>query len=92
MLKLFDKLPKNLCRNVKYIYFIIIFGGKHMNKARIYEIMKNKEIYDVFYNERPIWIQSIQDDIAKIGFMDSTEIKDVYIEDLYEKNLYNKNN
>ncbi len=63
-----------------------------MNKERIYEIMKNKEIYDVFYNERPIWIQSIQDDIAKIGFMDSTEIKDVYIEDLYEKNLYNKNN
>lgn len=61
-----------------------------MNKERIFEIMKNKEIYDVFYNERPVWIQSIKDNIAKIGFMDNFEEKDVYIEDLYEQNLYNK--
>lgn len=61
-----------------------------MNKERVFEIMKNKEIYDVFYNEQPVWIQSVKDDIAKVGFMDGSEEKDVYIEDLYEQNLYNK--
>lgn len=60
-----------------------------MNKQRIFEIIKNEKIYDIFYNEHPVWIQSINDDIAKIGFIDGSE-KDVYIEDLYERNLYNK--
>ena len=61
-----------------------------MNKERIFEILEKKEIYDVYYNERPVWIQSLKDDIAKIGFIDNFEEKDVYVEDLYEQNLYNK--
>ena len=63
-----------------------------MKVSRVYEILKNKEKSDVFYNERPVWIQELNDNIAKIGFVDSFEEKDVYIEDLYESNLYNEQN
>lgn len=62
-----------------------------MNLERIHYILDNKQKCDVFYNERPVWIQGIDDsnDIAKVGFVDNFEEKDVYIEDLYERNLYN---
>lgn len=56
-----------------------------MNRNRIYEIMQSKEIMDIYYNEKPIWIQEVNNDIAKIGFMDNFSEKNVYIEDLYEK-------
>ena len=48
-----------------------------------------KQKVDIFYNERPVWIQEVNNDIAKIGFIDNFEEKNVHIEDLYEKNLYN---
>lgn len=60
-----------------------------MNLQRMHEILNNKEKCDVFYNERPVWIQEINDNIARIGFIDTSEEKDVYIEDLYERDLYN---
>ena len=61
-----------------------------MNSKRIFEILKNKELHDVYYNERPVWIQDVKDNVAKIGFLDSNEEKNVYIEDLYEDTLYNE--
>lgn len=60
-----------------------------MNSDRIYELLKNKQKSEVFYDERPVWIQEINNNIAKIGFIDNFEEKDVLIDDLYEKNLYN---
>ena len=62
-----------------------------MDLQRVHSILNNKEKSDVFYDERPVWIQGIDDnnDIAKVGFIDDFEEKDVYIEDLYEKNLFN---
>ena len=60
-----------------------------MDKQRLSEIMKQKQINEVYYNEKPVWIQDVKDDIARIGFLDNSEEKDVYIEDLYESNLYN---
>ena len=62
-----------------------------MEYTRVFEILKNKEKTDVFFDERPVWIQELNDNIAKIGFIDNFEEKDVYIEDLYEGNLYNSN-
>ena len=59
-----------------------------MDKKRIYEILQSKEKYDVFYDERHVWIQSLNDNVAKIGFIDNFEEKDVFIEDLYENDLY----
>lgn len=56
-----------------------------MNRSRIFEIMQSKEIKDIYYNEKPIWIQEVNNDVAKIGFIDGTNDKNVYIEDLYEK-------
>lgn len=56
-----------------------------MNRSRIFEIMRSKEIKDIYYNEKPIWIQEVNNDVAKIGFIDGTNDKNVYIEDLYEK-------
>ncbi len=59
-----------------------------MNKARITEILNHRGLSDVFYNEKPVWIQEVHDDIAKIGFLDGSQEKDVYIDDLYESDLY----
>ena len=60
-----------------------------MKASKIHEILRNKQKVDIFYNERPVWIQEVNNDIAKIGFIDNFEKKNVHIEDLYEKNLYN---
>lgn len=60
-----------------------------MDSKRIYTILNNKEKFDVFYDERPVWIQGVTQHVAKVGFIDNFEERDVYIEDLYEKDLYN---
>ena len=58
-----------------------------MNLERINTILNNKEKCDVFYDERVVWIQGINNTIAKIGFIDNFEEKDVPMVDLYEKNF-----
>ena len=60
-----------------------------MDLNRVHSILNNKEKFDIFYNERPVWIQSIYNHTAKIGFVDTFEERDVLIDDLYEKDLYN---
>ncbi len=62
-----------------------------MDIKRIHSILNNKEKCDVFYDDRPVWIQGLDDkeSVAKIGFVDNFEEKDVYIQDLYEKNIFN---
>ena len=55
-----------------------------MEYNRVFNILKNKEKTDVFYNDRPVWIQELNNNIAKIGSIDNFEEKDVYIDDLYE--------
>jgi len=59
-----------------------------MEYNRVFEILKNKEKTDVFYNDRPVWIQELNSSAnAKIGFIDNFEEKDVHIQDLYEHDL-----
>jgi len=58
-----------------------------MNIQRINEILKNKEKCDVYYEDKPVWIQESNDNMAKIGFIDGSGDKDVYIQDLYESVL-----
>ena len=62
-----------------------------MNLERVNYILNNDEKFDIFYDERPVWIQKINttEKVAKIGFVDNFEEKNVFIEDLYERNLYN---
>lgn len=61
-----------------------------MTDKEVSNILKNKEIKDIYYNDRPVWIQEINsNNIAKVGFVDNFEEKDIHISDLYEKNLYN---
>jgi len=59
-----------------------------MNKKRINEILNTRSMCEVFYNEKPVWIQEVRDDIATIGFLDGSKEKNVYIDDLYENDLY----
>ncbi len=59
-----------------------------MNYNRVQDILNNKEKVDIFYDDRPVWIQCVDEHIAKVGFVDNFEEKDVFIEDLYERNLY----
>ena len=60
-----------------------------MNFNRVQDVLNNKEKVDIFFNDRPVWIQGANKKIAKIGFIDNFEERDVFIEDLYERNLYN---
>ena len=55
-----------------------------MDKQRINEILNCKKINEIFYNEKPVWIQEVSNDIATIGFLDGSQDKKVYISDLYE--------
>lgn len=60
-----------------------------MEIDRVQAILNNKDKTDIFYNDRPIWIQELAHDKAKIGFVDNFEERDVYIKDLYERDLDN---
>jgi len=72
-------------------YIIIKMEGYKVNKQRIQEILKSKDIQEVYYNEKPVWVQEVRDNVAKIGFVNSGIEKDVFIEDLYEDSLYGEN-
>ncbi len=60
-----------------------------MELKRINDILSNDSKLDVFYDNRQVWIQSINDNnrMAKVGFVDNFEERDVFIDDLYERNL-----
>ena len=60
-----------------------------MNLERMYTILNNDQKFDIFYDERAVWVQGINenDETAKIGFVDNFEERDVFIKDLYERNL-----
>ena len=55
-----------------------------MDIKRVNYILSNDEKVDVLYQNRPVWIQGVSDTIAKIGFVDNFEEKDVNISDLKE--------
>ena len=60
-----------------------------MTNKRICGILRNKEIKDIYYNEQPVWIQEVHGNKATVGFLNSSETKDLYVNDLYEDDLYN---
>ncbi len=57
-----------------------------MNYERINYILNNDNKFDIFYDDRPVWIQELDssNQKAKIGFVDNFEERDVFIKDLYE--------
>ena len=55
-----------------------------MNLDRINSILNSDKKTEVFYQNRAVWIQGINNSVAKVGFVDTFEEKDVNIEDLYE--------
>lgn len=60
-----------------------------MDLERINTILNNDTKFDIFYDERAVWVQEINENnqMAKIGFVDNFEEKDVFIRDLYERSL-----
>ena len=52
-----------------------------MDLQRVNSILNNKEKCDVFYDERPVWIQGIDEshDVAKVGFVDNIEVIVIYM-------------
>ena len=60
-----------------------------MDIYRVNYILSNDEKLDVFYQNRLVWIQGVDNNnsMVKIGFVDTFEERDVFIEDLYERTL-----
>lgn len=56
-----------------------------MDGKRAFEIVRNKDICDVYYKNHPVWIQEIENNTAKIGFIDRMEEQEVPLENLYEQ-------
>lgn len=58
-----------------------------MNLQRINSILNNNEKFDIYYNQRLVWIQGIDTntETAKIGFVDNFEEQNIPIKMLYEK-------
>ena len=55
-----------------------------MDKKRLSKLLHEERINEIYYEDRPVWIQEIHDTKAKVGFLDGSKEKDVYIKDLYE--------
>ena len=55
-----------------------------MDLQRINSILNNDKKCDVYYDNRAVWIQGVNNNIAKVGFVDNFEEMDVDIKDLYE--------
>lgn len=55
-----------------------------MNNKRALEIVTTKRICDVYYQNHPVWIQEIENHVAKIGYMDLMKEQEVPLKDLYE--------
>lgn len=58
-----------------------------MNIKRVFEIINNEEIKDIYYENEPVWIQELNNNVAKIGFINGFEEKSVLVENLHEKIL-----
>lgn len=58
-----------------------------MELNRMNSILNNKEKVNIYYEDRPVWVQEINNTRAKIGFVDDFAEKDVFIKDLYERDL-----
>ena len=54
-----------------------------MTNKRVCEILKNKDIKEIYYNDQPVWIQEVHGNKATVGFVGSNDTKDLY------KNLWN---
>lgn len=56
-----------------------------MDINKVNSILSNDDKVDVFYQDWPVWIQSVSKNklTAKVGFVDNFEERDVYIKDLY---------
>ena len=60
-----------------------------MELNRMYTILNNDKKFDIFYDNRLVWVQGLNENeqMAKVGFVDNFEEKDVFIKDLYERTL-----
>lgn len=54
-----------------------------MKKETLTKILNENKIHEIYYNEKPVWVQELNNNSAKIGFLDGSDEQDVFIEDLY---------
>ena len=59
-----------------------------MTNKRVCEILKNKDIREIYYNDQPVWIQEVHGNKATVGFVGSNDTKDLYVKELYEANQF----
>ena len=50
-----------------------------MTNKRVCEILKNKDIKEIYYNDQPVWIQEVHGNKATVGFVGSNDTKDLFV-------------
>lgn len=58
-----------------------------MDLKQVNSILNNDDKVDVFYKDRPVWIQGVNNKMAKVGFVDNFEELDVNIADLEQRQI-----
>ena len=63
-----------------------------MTNKRVCEILKNKDIKEIYYNDQPVWIQEVHGNKATVGFVGSNDTKDLYVKNCMKqiKNIRSK--
>ena len=55
-----------------------------MNNKRLHDILNQNGIKELFYKNKPVWVQEVHDDVVRIGFLDGSKEQDINIQDLHE--------
>ena len=60
-----------------------------MNLERMYRVLNNDEKFDIYYNERPVWVQSVNEnnEVAKVGLLIILK-KRMFLLKIYMKEVY----
>mgnify|MGYP003877985045 FL=1 len=62
-----------------------IKGGLYLDTQRAKQIIESKGVIEVLYGDCPVWIESLNGDVANITYMQTKNKDQVPVDKLYER-------